>query len=108
MPNFHPLATYRQQKRLNKKTINQKDLAYRLGIEAAKMGRYERGQQIPDYDDAKVIGEYFDMPWHEVVEICVAFRDRQKEFQHFFSQKKSEYISYSHVCATSDEKCGAR
>jgi transcriptional regulator with XRE-family HTH domain len=107
MPNFHPLVTYRRQKRLNKKSINQKDLAERLGIDPWKMGRYERGQQIPDYDDARLIGAYFEMPWHEVVEICVSFRDRQREFQHFFSQKKSDYSAYSHVC-TDGEKCGAR
>lgn len=108
MPNFHPLATYRQQKGLNKKSMNQKDLADQLGIDAAKIGRYERGEQIPNYDDARLIGEYFEIPWHEIVEICVSFRDRQKEFRNFFSQKKSENTAYSHVCTTSSEKCGAR
>lgn len=117
MPTYHPLVTKRRTKKMNRRSINQKELANRLGIDQAKMGRYERGEQIPSYDDAKAIGDYFELPWHKIIELCVEFRDRQQEFAKFFSTKLSESSSDSTVCTTSpsfqqpavlSKKCGAR
>ena len=108
MPVYHPLVKKRRTKQFNRQSLNQKDLAHRLGIEVSKMGRYERGAQIPDYDDAVKLGNYFDMSWNQIVEMCVEFRDRQKEFVKFFSSKNSESSGYSHVCTRETEKCGAR
>jgi transcriptional regulator with XRE-family HTH domain len=109
MPTYHPLVSKRRIKKIDNRAINQKELALRIGIDAAKMGRYERGQQIPDYDDAKTLGDYYELPWFQIIEMCVEFRDRQREFVNFFCQKLSEESGDSHVCTGQPaEKCGAR
>lgn len=108
MPIMHPIVVKRRTRQAHLSGINQKDLAERLGIDVAKMGRYERGQQIPDYYDAVKLGEYFDMEWHQLVEMCVQFQRRKEEFIKFFSSKKSECSNDSHVCTSHTGKCGAR
>lgn len=109
MSNYHPLVLKRRNRSIHRSLLHQRDLALRLGIVPSKMGRYERGEQIPDYEDAKKIADYYDMPWSDVIELCVKFQERQNELLNFFCKEMSEQFDHSHVCTRQDaEKCGAR
>jgi transcriptional regulator with XRE-family HTH domain len=99
--NDHPIETMRRQKNLTRE-----QLSVKCGVPAHTIRRISTDHQIPDYDTAVALAGHFEMPWHRVVELCVQHRDR--EMRKFFSSKKSENTTNSHVCAEQEEKCGAR
>lgn len=100
--NSHPLAKLRKEKKLN-----QEQLATRLGISERAVGKIERSEQIPNYKQAKIIGEYFEINWHYFIDLCVRESEKKRQVSTFY-QKLSEKNDCSTDCTNQVEKCGAR
>lgn len=99
---IHPLENLRKHNKLT-----QAELALKVNLTKTIIGRFERGLQIPTYDEAKKLGSYFDLLWWQFIELCIDHREKRNQI--IVRLKLSEPSSYSTVCTNEQyQKCGAR
>lgn len=99
---IHPLESLRREMKLT-----QTQVASRTGLSNTIIGRFERGLQIPTHEESKMLGMFFGLQWHQVIELCVDYRIKRDRL--LSRLKMSESSTYSTVCTNQEiEKCGAR
>lgn len=88
---IHPLENLRKHKKMT-----QADLAVKVNMTKTIIGRFERGLQLPTYDEARMLGNYFDLLWWQVIELCIDHREKRDRI--IARSKLSEPSTYSTVC----------